>query len=203
IGNFIAAATTATAGIVNVIESFFGINHHEPPIDFEAFERDDFAVFFRETRNVVHDGENRVRHRDGLKGIFGKTDFDFLAKGFVPFFIGATGAYEEKAAFRQIFSQLLPLLLRQRKRFVAGHHAEGKIEERIGVETNRTETRIHAEVGLAGDFAEKTVGETNGAFVAGVNEIAALQECELGVNRWGGGGSGLLSENWRTESAQR
>ena len=173
--------------MLDVVEAFLRIDHHETAVDFEAFDEYLLAVFFREARDAVHDGKNRVGHGNLFQSVFGKTDFDFLAEGFVPFVIGATGAREKEAALHEIFSELLAFFRREGKGFVAGHDAEREIEERVGIEADRAEGGVDAEVGLLRYVREKIVSETNGAFVAGVNEIAALEEREIGVDRRGRG----------------
>ena len=190
--DFIAAATAAAAGVLDVIESFLGIDHDEASVDFEAFDIDLPAVFLRQARDAVHDGKNRVGHRNLFQRIFREANFDFLAKGLVPFLIRTTGADEKEPALGEIFSQLLALFLRERKTLVAGHDAEREIEKRIGVEADGAESRVHAQVGLLGDVFEKIVGEANGAFVAGVNQVAALEESQVGVD--GRSGRVLLCE---------
>ena len=179
--------------MLNVVESVARINHHEAAVYFEAFDENFIAVLFREARNAVHDGKNRMRHGNLLQRVFRKTGFDFLAKSFVPFFIGTTGAREQETALSEIFSQLLALLLCERKGFVAGHDAEGEIKERVGIEADGAEGRVDAQIRLFGDVVEKIVRKTNGAFVAGVYQVAALEKGEIGVDGWGGGG--LLREN--------
>lgn len=182
---------------MDIIEPLLGINEDETTVDFEPFERDGLAVFFREARDVVHDGKNRVCHGDLLKAVFRKADFNFLAKGLVPFLIGATGARQKKAALHEIFSELLAFFLRERKRLVAGHDAEREIEERIGIEAKGAKTGVHPEVRLFADFTEKTVGETNGAFVAGVDQVTALEQGQVRMNGWRGGSG--LRKDWRSE----
>ena len=64
-------------------------------------------------------------------------------------------------------------------------------EECVSIEPDGAERWVYAEVGLLGDIAEKVVGKTDGAFVAGVNQVAALEEGEVGA---GGGRGGGLSD---------
>ena len=144
-----------------------------------------------------------MRQRDFLERVFGKAHLDFLPERLVPCFVRAAGADQQESALRQILSELLALLLSQRKILVARHHAKRVVEQCVRIQAHRAEFRVDPQAGLLRHVREKMVRETDRTLVPGVNQVSALQQRQIGMNRGGWRDRDRLVESRQRKEAQR
>src|SRR5271163_3621322 len=126
-----------------------------------------------------------MRHRNFLKRIFREGHFHFLAKRFVPFFVRTSRTDQKKSPLREVFAELLALLLRERKVIVARHHAERVIEQRLGIQTDRAKLLVYLQIRLLSYVGQKIVCKADRTLVARINQIAALEQRQIGMLRSG------------------